>query len=157
MVYSKKLFSIFIFFIFFDIGETYVLINLKNLQNDIGTNAEYTPEIFIQNLYNKYYGLLDVGYPPQKTEVQFSLNYFGLSFMEDICLTSNYYNKNKSITLSQTYNDEGYTGTKKSILVYESIDFPVFNVADIGVTCGFALLVISMLVMMRTDGSEGDR
>jgi hypothetical protein len=31
--------------------------------------------------------------------------------MEDICLTSNYYNKNKSITLSQTYNDEGYTGT----------------------------------------------
>ena len=127
MVYSKKLFSIFIFFIFFDIGETYVLINLKNLQNDIGTNTEYTPEIFIQNLYNKYYGLLDVGYPPQKTEVQFSLNYFGLSFMEDICLTSNYYNKNKSITLSQTYNDEGYTGTKKSILVYESIDFPVYN------------------------------
>lgn len=130
MVYSKKLFSIFIFFIFFDIGETYVLINLKNLQNDIGTNTEYTPEIFIQNLYNKYYGLLDVGYPPQKTEVQFSLNYFGLSFMEDICLTSNYYNKNKSITLSQTYNDEGYTGTKKSILVYESIDFPVFNVSS---------------------------
>lgn len=40
---------------------------------------------------------------------------------------------------------------------FSFFDFPVFNVADIGVTCGFALLVISMLVMMRADGSEGDR
>lgn len=40
---------------------------------------------------------------------------------------------------------------------FSFFDFPVFNVADIGVTCGFALLIISMLVMMRTDGSVGDR
>ena len=40
---------------------------------------------------------------------------------------------------------------------FSFFDFPVFNVADIGVTCGFALLVISMLVMMRADGNEGDR
>lgn len=40
---------------------------------------------------------------------------------------------------------------------FSFFDFPVFNVADIGVTCGFALLVISMFVMMRTDGNEGDR
>ena len=131
MVNSKKLITFFIFFILFEIRDTYVIINLKNLQKDIGTNVEYTPEIFIQHLYNKYYGLLDIGYPPQKTEVQFSLNYFGLSFMEDICLTSNYYNKNKSVTLSQTPNDIDYPGTtKKSILVYEVIDFPVFNASS---------------------------
>jgi len=40
---------------------------------------------------------------------------------------------------------------------FSFFDFPVFNVADIGVTCGFALLIISMFVMMRADGSEGDR
>ena len=31
------------------------------------------------------------------------------------------------------------------------IDFPVFNIADIGVTCGFVLLVLSMLM---TEGGE---
>ncbi len=31
------------------------------------------------------------------------------------------------------------------------IDFPVFNIADIGVTCGFVLLVLSMLM---TEGRE---
>lgn len=40
---------------------------------------------------------------------------------------------------------------------FSFFDFPVFNVADIGVTCGFALLVISMFVMVRAGGSEDDR
>lgn len=34
-------------------------------------------------------------------------------------------------------------------LEFSFFDFPVFNVADIGVTCGFALLVISMLIAVR--------
>jgi signal peptidase II len=33
------------------------------------------------------------------------------------------------------------------------MDFPVFNVADIGVTCGFALLVIAYLVLERNSGA----
>ena len=41
------------------------------------------------------------------------------------------------------------------------IDFPVFNVADIGVTCGFIIFIISMVVAMfkRNDGQLplGDR
>ena len=32
------------------------------------------------------------------------------------------------------------------------IDFPVFNVADIGVTCGFVLLVIGYLLATRKEG-----
>ena len=34
---------------------------------------------------------------------------------------------------------------------FSFFDFPVFNVADIGVTCGFAVLVLSMLFTLRTE------
>ena len=34
------------------------------------------------------------------------------------------------------------------------IDFPVFNVADIGVTCGFALLVIGYLLATRKEDAH---
>ena len=34
------------------------------------------------------------------------------------------------------------------------IDFPVFNVADIGVTCGFALLVIGYLLVTRKEDAH---
>ena len=37
------------------------------------------------------------------------------------------------------------------------IDFPVFNVADIGVTCGFALLVIALILEWRKGGEETER
>ena len=36
------------------------------------------------------------------------------------------------------------------------IDFPVFNVADIGVTCGVALLFIGFLVAWRREGSKSE-
>lgn len=32
---------------------------------------------------------------------------------------------------------------------FSFIDFPVFNIADIGVTCGFALVLISMIIKWR--------
>lgn len=35
------------------------------------------------------------------------------------------------------------------------MDFPVFNIADIGVTCGFALLIIGYLVATRAQGKPG--
>lgn len=35
------------------------------------------------------------------------------------------------------------------------IDFPVFNVADIGVTCGFAILFISLAIDYLNDGEGG--
>lgn len=34
------------------------------------------------------------------------------------------------------------------------IDFPVFNVADIGVTCGFVLLVVGYLLATRKEGAH---
>lgn len=35
------------------------------------------------------------------------------------------------------------------------IDFPVFNVADIGVTCGCAIFVVSLVLEWARQGSEG--
>ena len=34
------------------------------------------------------------------------------------------------------------------------IDFPIFNVADIGVTCGFVLLVIGYLLVTRKEDAH---
>ncbi len=34
------------------------------------------------------------------------------------------------------------------------IDFPVFNIADIGVTCGFVLLVVGYLLATRKEGAH---
>ncbi len=34
------------------------------------------------------------------------------------------------------------------------IDFPVFNVADIGVTCGFVLLILGILLTARNDSKD---
>ena len=46
-------------------------------------------------------------------------------------------------------------GFVTDFIEFSFFDFPVFNVADIGVTCGFALLVISMLLTVREAGGEG--
>ena len=39
---------------------------------------------------------------------------------------------------------------------FSFFDFPVFNIADIGVTCGFALLVIGVILMLKSDERDGD-
>lgn len=36
------------------------------------------------------------------------------------------------------------------------IDFPTFNVADIGVTCGIVLLMVSLIVQMAREGAHED-
>ena len=126
---SNKRNSIFfyIIYILFQLNSSYVIINLKNIKEENNINEEYSPDIFIDNLYSKYYSLLNVGYPPQKTEVQFSLNDFGLSMKEDICLTNNFYDKNKSLTLFQTHEYDMHSSPKYLIIVNESIEFPIYN------------------------------
>lgn len=47
-------------------------------------------------------------------------------------------------------------GFVTDFIEFSFFDFPVFNVADIGVTCGFALLIIGMLLSWRETDAEGE-
>lgn len=46
-------------------------------------------------------------------------------------------------------------GFVTDFIEFSFMDFPVFNVADIGVTCGFALLVIALALEWRHEGASG--
>ena len=37
------------------------------------------------------------------------------------------------------------------------IDFPIFNIADIGVTCGIILFILSLLIHERTEAKRAAR
>ena len=45
-------------------------------------------------------------------------------------------------------------GYVTDFIEFSFMDFPVFNIADIGVTCGFALLVVGMIFNMRKGEPE---
>lgn len=47
-------------------------------------------------------------------------------------------------------------GFVTDFIEFSFIDFPVFNVADIGVTCGFALLVIGIALTWNDPGKQGE-
>ena len=81
--------------------QNYIVIKLKKVQKENYLET-YSPEIFMDNAYNKYYTLLNIGTPSQLTEVKLNCDLVDLSFSEDICLTNNYFNKTKSISFNQT-------------------------------------------------------
>ena len=51
--------------------------------------------------------------------------------------------------------DRFLQGYVTDFIEFSFMDFPVFNVADIGVTCGFAIIIIGMIVAWRTDSTQG--
>lgn len=125
---GKYLYICLVFSSLFILSKNYVLLQLKKFENEsISNNKEFTPETLINNLYNQYYTFLNVGFPPQKTEAQLSIQNFGLSMEENICLTSNYYDKNKSLSLNQTHSLDKDKYSLQKVMVNESIDFSYYN------------------------------
>ena len=45
-------------------------------------------------------------------------------------------------------------GFVTDFIEFSFFDFPVFNIADIGVTCGFALFFIGLVIAWRKEGKE---
>lgn len=45
-------------------------------------------------------------------------------------------------------------GFVTDFIEFSFFDFPVFNIADIGVTCGFALLILGMIAAWRTGDAK---
>lgn len=52
--------------------------------------------------------------------------------------------------------DRFFTGYVVDFIEFTFIDFPVFNIADIGVTCGFVIFFIFLLLFGMRDDSEED-
>ncbi len=50
--------------------------------------------------------------------------------------------------------DRFMQGYVTDFIEFAFIDFPVFNVADIGVTCGFVLLIIGILLTARNESKD---
>ena len=92
--------KIMIFFLLKEV-QNYIILNLEKIEKE-NYSESYSPEIFINNTYNKYYTLLNIGTPSQLTEVQLNCDLVDFSFSENICLTNNYFNKTKSISFNQT-------------------------------------------------------
>ena len=92
--------KIMIFFLLEEV-QNYIILNLEKIEKE-NYSESYSPEIFINNTYNKYYTLLNIGTPSQLTEVQLNCDLVDFSFSENICLTNNYFNKTKSISFNQT-------------------------------------------------------
>ena len=82
--------------------QSYISIKLiKKEESKI--DKEYSPEDLINNIYNKYYALINIGNPSQLTEAQLNCNIEDLFFSERICQTEYYFDKSKSISLSQVF------------------------------------------------------
>ena len=101
----------------------YVIIPLKNINYSL---KEYSPELLIQNLFIPYYGFINIGNPSQKTELHISSQYFGLMIKENICLTQYFFDRSKSLS----FKEIDYYNFNQTIIVNESIEFPVFNLID---------------------------
>ena len=52
--------------------------------------------------------------------------------------------------------DRFSAGFVTDFIEFSFMDFPVFNVADIGVTCGFFIIVLGLLIMWRTSRNQED-
>ena len=128
-IFKNKIIKFLIIFpLLFISSNSYILIQLKKFENEnISNNKKFTPKALIENLFNQYYTFLHVAIPSQKTETQLSMEIRGLSMNENICLTSNYYDKNKSISLSQTLYFDYISIDKEHIIVNETIEFSYYN------------------------------
>ena len=52
--------------------------------------------------------------------------------------------------------DRFFQGYVIDFIEFSFIDFPVFNVADIGVTCGFVIIIIGLLASMRKPADKDE-
>ena len=128
IIKNKIIKSLITFPLLFISSNSYILLQLKKFDNEnISNNKKFTPKDLIENLFNQYYTIINVGSPPQKTETQLSMETRGLSMNENTCLTSNYYNKNKSLSLSQTYYFDYISIDNEHIIVNDTIEFSYYN------------------------------
>ena len=135
MTFSNK----FIFFllniiVLIKIKESYIVLpfSKKIKELDFENNelfSENFVNFFIEPIYSS---IIEIGNPPQKVELIFSSDYFGMTMIEDKNSSTNYFfNKKLSSTLNRTYtfdsNFNYYYGENKPITLTDSIFFSLYD------------------------------
>jgi len=120
-----------------------IIINISLLLNQIKTSyillpfikrdklsepddASFTPENFCQfYIDQKYVSIIEVGTPPQKVELIYSADYYGISMIEDKDSTIiNYFNKNLSSTINVIHSyDSKFNYSSPPITLQETMLF----------------------------------
>jgi hypothetical protein len=114
-------------FLFLPISQNYIILKLQKY-HDLKTQEDYSPQVFINDTFGKYYTLLNIGSPPQLTEVDLVNDLVDLFLSEQDCLTSNYYDKNKSLSLVQTHvHDPKNPFDVAKVFANDSIKFINYN------------------------------
>ena len=137
MVFSNKLNIIFLLnlIILIQIKASYIILSfMKNLTESDLENDELFEENFVQFFIEPtYYSILEIGTPPQKVELIFSSDNFGLSMIEDENSSNKYFfNKKLSSSLNTTHAFDSnfniyYYGKNKLVTLTDSIFFSLYD------------------------------
>ena len=117
------------FFIYFSflINEIYtnIIIPFKFREYPINSNETIENNFYKNFLFNIFFSEFEVGTPAQKIEAQISGQNSGIQLKEGICLSSEYYNKKYSLSLTEKKNCENINifSFYKEVSIHETIYF----------------------------------
>ena len=132
MVFLIIYFCLFLILILLNQANTsYVLLQFtkqEQLSQSIGNN--FTIDIFAQFYIEPTFSTtIEIGSPPQKVELIYSSENYGISMIEDKNSTSNHlFNKKLSSSINETHlYDSNFIGSNKPVILIESIFFPLYD------------------------------
>ena len=128
-----KIFWIYFAFSFFlnQINTSYVILQFtkrEKLSQLIGNN--FTIDTFAQFYIEPTFSTtIEIGTPPQKVELIYSSDNYGISMIEDKNSTNNHlFNKKLSTSLNETHlYDSNFVGTNKPVVLIDSLFFPLYD------------------------------
>ena len=134
MVFFQKNVTIFIIFGILLIHSKGSYISLEFTKQEKSSELKetnFTLENFVlKYIEPKFSSIIEVGNPPQKVELIFSPDNYGLSLIEDPNCTLNYiFNKklSSSINITHSYDSKFFLSPKKPIVLTDTIYLPLYD------------------------------
>ena len=133
MVFSKKNILIFLIIIFLlqKSNGSYVPLQFSKQENspsqlDNNFTIENISQLYIEA---KFTSTIEIGNPPQKTELLFSSERHGIIMIEDQNITmDNFFNKKLSTSINITHDyDKNFFGYDKPVTLIDSLFFPFYD------------------------------
>ena len=134
MVFLPKNMTILLIYSFLLIKSncSYVLLQFAKQENSAEESAtNFTVENFAQIYIDAIYSsIIEVGTSPQKVELLYSSEHFGISMIEDKNSTKNYnfFNKKLSSSINITHSfDSKFYGVSKPVILTDTLFFPFYD------------------------------